>query len=179
VSVRLFVALDLPLLARRALARFRDEAADAAVWRPVTDDALHVTLAFLGHRPEEDVAAAETVLAGLPAAAPALRLGGALLLPPRRARVLCAVVEDLDGALAALQAAASDGLAAAGLYTPERRPFRPHATVARLRSGARPPRSVGAAPDPVTLAGEAVTLYRSRLARQGARYEPLARRALG
>ncbi len=179
MSVRVFVALDLPPLARRALARFRDEAADAAVWRPVADDALHLTLAFLGHRPEGDIAAAEAVLAGLPGAAPALRLGGALLLPPRRARVLCAVVDDLDGDLAALQAAASDGLARAGLYIPERRPFRPHATVARLRAGARAPRSVDAAPEPARFAGAAVTLYRSRLGRQGARYEPLARRALG
>ena len=35
VSLRLFVALDLPEAARAALAAFRDEAADPAVWRPV------------------------------------------------------------------------------------------------------------------------------------------------
>jgi RNA 2',3'-cyclic 3'-phosphodiesterase len=179
VSVRLFVALDLPPAAREALARFRDAAADPAVWRPVGDDALHLTLAFLGHRPEDDVDAAGAVVAGLPGLAPPLRLAGAVLLPPRRARVLCAAVEDVEGALAALQAAASAGLQAAGLYTPERRPFRPHATVARLRAGARPPRSVAAAPDPVAFAGAAVTLYQSRLGRAGARYEPLTRRPLG
>jgi 2'-5' RNA ligase len=50
--------------------------------------------------------------------------------------------------------------------------------VARLRAGARAPREVAAAPDPVTFRGEAVTLYQSRLARSGARYEPLATQPL-
>jgi RNA 2',3'-cyclic 3'-phosphodiesterase len=178
MSVRLFVALDLPPEARAALARFRDAAADPAVWRPVGDDALHITLAFLGHRPEEEVAVVEELLAGLPGAAPPLALAGALLLPPRGARVLCAKVADPDGLLGALQAAASAALAGAGVYEPERRPFRAHATVARLRAGARAPRTVGVAPEPLAFAGAAVTLYRSTPARSGARYEPLARRLL-
>jgi 2'-5' RNA ligase len=177
-SFRLFVALDLPPDARAALARFRDAAADPGVWRPLDDDALHVTLAFLGRRPEADVAVVEGVLAALPGAAPPLVLTGALLLPPRRARVLCAAIADPGRVLERLQRAASDGLAAAGVYEPERRPFRAHATVARLRSGARPPARVDAAPEPVAFAGEAVTLYRSHLARTGARYEPLVRRPL-
>jgi len=178
VSIRLFVALDVPAGARTALAAFRDAAAAPEVWRPVADEALHVTLVFLGHRPEEDVEAAAAVIAGLPAAAPPLRIAGALLLPPRRARVLCAALADDEGMLAPLQAAASAGLEAAGLYIPERRPFRPHVTVARLRAGARAPREVTAAPDPVTFRGEAVTLYQSRLGRSGARYEPLATKPL-
>ena len=123
-----------------------------------------MTLAFLGHRPEEDVEAAAAVIAGLPPAAPPLRIAGALLLPPRRARVLCAALADDEGVLAALQAAASAGLETAGLYIPERRPFRPHVTVARLRAGARAPRQVTAVPDPMAFCGEAVTLYHSRLA---------------
>jgi len=178
VSVRLFVALDLPHAARHALARFRDAAAEPEVWRPVADEALHVTLAFLGHRPEEDIDTAAAVLAGLPACAPPLRLAGALLLPPRRARVLCAAIQDDEGVLAALQGAASAGLENAGIYTPERRPFRPHVTVARIRAGARAPREVAAAPEPLAFSGAAVTLYQSRLARSGARYEPLASREL-
>ena len=55
MKLRLFVALDLPAPARAALAAFRAAAADPAVWRPVPDEALHLTLAFLGHRPEADV----------------------------------------------------------------------------------------------------------------------------
>jgi 2'-5' RNA ligase len=173
VSVRLFVALDLPEAARAALARFRDSAADPAVWRPLADS-LHVTLAFLGHRPEEDVERVTAVLRDLEAwRPPELALGDGLLLPPRRARVLTVALADPAGVLGALQAEVSAGLAAAGLYEPEARPFRPHVTVARLRSGARPPRALDAAPEALAFTAGAVTLYRSRLGRGGAVYEPL------
>jgi 2'-5' RNA ligase len=176
--LRLFVALDLPAAARAALARFRDAAADPAVWRPLGEPSFHVTLAFLGHRPEADVALVGEVLAGLTArAAPSLALGDGLLLPPRRARVLTVALVD-DGALAELQAEVSAGLAAAGVYTPEARPFRPHVTVARIRPRARAPRAVDGAPEPVAFTARDVVLYRSRLARGGAAYEPLVTRRL-
>jgi 2'-5' RNA ligase len=84
-------------------------------------------------------------------------------------------VGDRDGTLASLQAAVSAGLVAAGVYEPERRPFRAHATVARLRSGRRAPRAVSAAPEPLAFRGEAVTLFRSRPGPGGARYDALVR----
>jgi 2'-5' RNA ligase len=181
VKLRLFVALDLPAPARAALAAFRAAAADPAIWRPLPDEALHLTLAFLGHRPEADVEAVADVLRGVPAEAPRLALGRALALPPRRPRVLTAEIADPDGTLATLQSAVSRELAARGLYEPETRPYRPHATVARLRPGARAPRETGSdpvsrpGPEPLEFHGEALTLYQSRLRRDGARYEPLAR----
>jgi 2'-5' RNA ligase len=176
--LRLFVALDLPAEARAALTRFRDAAAHPAVWRPLDDGSFHVTLAFLGHRPEGDVALVGEVLAGLTdRAALPLALGDGLLLPPRRARVLTVALTD-DGALAELQSEVSAGLAAAGVYTPEARPFRPHVTVARIRPRARAPRAVDATPEPVAFTAREVVLYRSRLARGGAAYEPLVTRRL-
>jgi RNA 2',3'-cyclic 3'-phosphodiesterase len=176
---RLFVALDLPAAARAALAEFRGRA-DPHVWRPVADEALHVTLAFLGHLPEGSSQPAGTVVRACAGPATDLSLGSALPLPPRRPRVLTVEVEDRAGELAALQERLSEALSEAGLYEPERRAFRPHATVARLRAGERAPRELGmGAPDPVAFDGEAVTLYRSRLSRSGARYEPLERVALG
>ena len=90
-ALRLFVALELPEAARAALVAFRDAAADPDVWRPVADEALHLTLAFLGRRPAGDVTIVSSVLHEAAEAAPRLVLGDALLLPPRRARVLCAV----------------------------------------------------------------------------------------
>ena len=117
MSVRLFVAADLPAACARELAAFRD-AADPAVWRPVADDALHITLAFLGHRPEGDAAVAAGVLDAAAGPAPRLAVAGALLLPPRRGRVLCAAIADHDGTLAALQARVSEGLEAAGSTRP-------------------------------------------------------------
>ena len=177
--VRLFVALDLPAAAVGALARFRDAAADPAVWRPLDEARFHVTLAFLGHRPEADVAGVAEVLAALePRDPPALALGDGLLLPPRRARVLTVALEDAAGAVSSLQSEVSGGLAAAGLYTPEARPFRPHVTVARIRPGARAPRAVDAQPDPIAFTAGDVVLYRSHVRRGGATYEPLATRRL-
>jgi 2'-5' RNA ligase len=178
VKLRLFVALDLPAPARAALAAFREAAADPEVWRPVPDEALHLTLVFLGHRPQSDVERIAAVLRAAPAHAPRLALGRALALPPKRPRVLTAEVDDPHGSLRALQAAVSQDLAARRLYTPEERPYRPHATVARLRVGGdRVKAGRAPLPDPQALEfrGEALTLYRSQLRREGgARYEALA-----
>jgi RNA 2',3'-cyclic 3'-phosphodiesterase len=176
---RLFVALELPGAARAVLAGFRDRA-DPRVWRPVPDEALHITLVFLGHRPPGVSERVGEVVRAAAGPAADLALGAALLLPPRRPRVLCAEVHDGSGALAALQARLAEALSAAGLHEPERRAYRPHATVARLRAGERVPRSQRIeGPEPVAFDGEAVTLYRSLLSRSGARYEPLLRVALG
>jgi RNA 2',3'-cyclic 3'-phosphodiesterase len=168
--VRLFVALDLPDAVREALAALTP---DGEVWRPVKRDALHVTLAFLGSRDESDVDLIKPLIA--PSPAPPLALGKILLLPPRRARVLTVELEDPTGALIALQSRLSAGLEAAGVYTPEKRPFRPHVTIARLRPRVRPPREAALEVEPLEFAGEAVTLYVSRLHPSGARYEALAR----
>ena len=157
--LRLFVALELPAAARDALVAFRDQA-DPETWRPVRADALHLTLAFLGSRPATDIPAIDEVLYANAGPAPRLALAGAVLLPPRRARVLCAALDDPDSTLADL------------------RPFRAHATVARLRPRARPPRSIEATPEPLEFRGEALTLFVSRLHPHGARYEPLAQHRL-
>jgi 2'-5' RNA ligase len=175
-ALRLFVALELPEATREALAALRP---DPEIWRPVAPQSLHVTLAFLGSRPQEDVALIEPVVAaeaGGPA--PPLSLGDVLLLPPRRARVLTVAVEDHDGTLAALEARVSGALAAACVYTPEKRPFRPHVTVARLRPRMRAARDAPLTLDRPRFRGEAVTLYVSHLHPSGARYEALSRASL-
>ena len=177
MTLRLFVALDLPDLVKDTLA---DLEVDADTWRPVTREALHVTLAFLGARPPTDVGAIEPIIAAEASTpAPQLAIGAILLLPPRRARVLTVALEDPDGTLAELQARVSAGLEAAGVYTPEKRPFRAHVTIARLRPRVRPPRTAALKePEPLAFAGRAVTLYVSRLHPSGAHYEPLATASL-
>jgi 2'-5' RNA ligase len=174
-GVRLFAALELPPEAVHALGRFAEAAADPELWRLVPAQALHVTLAFMGTRDAEAVRTAGAALRAAAGEAPQLELAGALLLPPRRPRVLSATVADPGGTLAALQERVARGLAGAGLYEPEARPFRPHVTVARLRPRARAPRAVAAVPEPVAFTGTALTLFASRLHPSGARYEPLER----
>ena len=176
--VRLFAALELPPEALAALEAFRDRAADPEVWRPLPGESLHVTLAFLGHHPEEQIdaiaAAALSRVRGLPPA----RLEPVAVdpVPPGRPRLLA--LDDLDEELGALQDRVSAGLAATGAYAPEVRPFRPHVTVGRLRRGVAAPRVVDVVPEPVAFHGSALTLFASRLSPGGARYEALVRMPL-
>lgn len=179
--LRLFVALDLPQDVVEALVAWRSGVMSLFCGlRPVADDALHATLCFLGSLPVGEVKeiadACEAALGG--ASGPELGLEAALWLPPRRPRVVGVRLGDSLGALARIQAAVSTALSHGGWYTPEKRPFLPHVTVARVaaRAGIRPT-ELPALPR-LTFTAPSVTLYRSRLQRSGARYEPLARTGL-
>jgi 2'-5' RNA ligase len=178
----MFVALDLPSQARSALAAWRDALVeDRRDLRPVRAEALHVTLVFLGW---QDESAAEAIAAAAFSAAPAgaaeLRAGAVTPLPPRDPRLFALDLEDAGGRAGALQAGVSDAQAAGGWYTPEKRPFWPHLTLARVKRGER---RVAALPGDLTPPAEPfeareLTLYRSTLRPQGALYEPLARTTL-
>jgi RNA 2',3'-cyclic 3'-phosphodiesterase len=180
VSARLFAALELPADVRGALGSFgRAAAEDDFALRAVGDDALHVTLAFLGHRPLDDIApASAAVRSAVDGPVAALSLGEPLWLAPRRPHVLTVEVVDGDGALIALQERVVAALVDAVGYEPDRRRFRPHVTVARVRHGAAPRRRGLPEAPRAAFAGEAVVLYRSWLGGGPARYEPLERVAL-
>jgi 2'-5' RNA ligase len=183
VSARLFAAVDLPVDVRAQLAAFGQACATAdPALRAVGEGALHVTLSFLGHRPLTDVdAAVDAVRSAVPGSAQPvpLELGEPVWLSPRRPQVLTVALTDVDGALARLQHEVADRLASALDWPPERRAFRPHVTVARVRSRAKPRRR-GLAPAPrAAFAARALTLYRSHLGGGPARYEALARVPLG
>jgi len=175
-TARLFVALELPAFAREALAAWgaRRAGADPAL-RALREDALHLTLWFLGSRPQGEVAAIGAAVARCAGPAPLLSLEGAEWLPRSRPRVLAVGVEDRDGALGGLQERVAQALAAGGRRRPEGRRFHPHVTVARVRRGERPRRAGPRAPALEGLRCDAVTLFRSRLGGGPARYEALAR----
>jgi 2'-5' RNA ligase len=174
-QARLFAALDLPEPVRDTLAGWaRDVVGDREELRLLTPESLHVTLCFLGGRPEADVARIGELVAACAGPVGGLALGEALWFAPRRPRVLAAGVVDSDGSLAALQGRVADALAAGAGFEPEARPYRPHVTVARVRGGARVyPEALE--PPPLGFDGAAVTLYRSHPGRGGARYEPVSR----
>jgi 2'-5' RNA ligase len=178
VTARLFAALELPAAVRAQLAAFGHAAAERdPALRAVGDDALHVTLAFLGHRDVGDLGPAGEAVRGVRRAAVPLALGDPLWLAPRRPHVLTVALDDLDGTLAVLRAEVVERLAAALEWEAESRPFRPHVTVARVRRGVRVRRELPDAPT-AAFAGEAVTLFRSHLGRGPARYEALERVSL-
>jgi 2'-5' RNA ligase len=175
--VRLFVALELSSEVRAALAGWGAVVAAECDGRAVDVAGLHVTLCFLGSHEAARIdafAAALNAAAGLPAVT--LRAGAVLCLPPRRPRVVALGLGDADG-FADVHAAVAGGLAATGAFEPEARPFLPHVTVVRIRTGMRGGRRVRpeALPPPPEVAGvgEAVTLFRSHLGPGGSRYEAL------
>ncbi|HEV8153403.1 MAG TPA: RNA 2',3'-cyclic phosphodiesterase [Solirubrobacteraceae bacterium] len=184
MSARLFIAADLPGAVREALADYgRSAAASDAALRAVGPGALHVTLAFLGHRALGEIEPLVGVVREAAAGreAPALSLSETLWLSPRRPSVLAVRLEDPSGGLAAIQAAAAERAANAVGFEAERRAFLPHVTVARVRRG-HPPRRGGlpGLPGVDGFRAEAVTLYRSHLGGRGpARYEVVERVTLG
>ena len=172
------MALDLPPDARAALARWRDVLiAPRDDLRPVTEEALHVTLAFLGYRPEmEVVAIVEAIEAAVQerGTSPVLAPGEVKPVPPRRPRLFALDLEDQDGACVRLQQAVSDALEAERFYKPEKRPFWPHVTLARVKRNQRAAPLPANPPPLEPFRAPQVTLYRSILRPQGARYEALA-----
>lgn len=179
----MFVALDLSEPARGELAAWcAGLFADRSDLRPVPADHLHVTLAFLGW--QDEAAAGAIAEAAMAAAAglsrPRLTPGEPRAVPDRRPRLFALDLVDEAGRATALQAAASDALEQAGVYRPERRPWWPHITIARVKRGARRVEPLAADPPPLgPIEPGELTLYRSTLRPQGALYEPLARVALG
>jgi 2'-5' RNA ligase len=177
---RLFLALDLPEHARASLVSWRDALLDGrGDLRPVRPEALHVTLVFLGWQDESAAAKiAEAAFGALPGGArPRLTPAAVRPLPPRDPRLFALELEDEDGHAGALQAAASAALEAGGWYRPEKRPFWPHLTLARVKRGERrvPPLPDDPPPPREPFEAPVVTLYRSTLRPQGSLYEPLAR----
>ena len=88
MSARLFAALELPADVRAGLVAFgREAAAHDRALRPAREDALHLTLAFLGHRALDEVdPAREAVRSVAGSPAPVLSLADPLSRRIARAR---------------------------------------------------------------------------------------------
>jgi len=140
----------------------------------VPAESLHVTLAFLGHRPAGEVSA---ILEELRAASAAARPAELRPLRYRETRsVGMIVLEDLGGAATALADDLHGRLERLGISRRENRPWLPHVTVLRRpeRGGDRPEIANTCSIHVVRSA-----LYRSSLAAGGARYDALETAALG
>ena len=179
---RLFVALDLPDDLREGIVAWGREALADPALRPVAPESLHITLAFLGYRPEKEIEGIAAMVRERVGPAPWVELLDPEQRPPRgRARLYA--LPALSPGAEALQEGVAQGLAAEGFYEHEKRPFWPHVTVARVRPegrGSRRPAVVASPPGKLPEGmSEAricrrMTLYRSELQPTGARYVPLA-----
>jgi 2'-5' RNA ligase len=187
-SLRLFCAVELPGEVREAVAahasRLRRDFPDArASWaRP---EGLHITLKFVG---EVEAARAEALSRAAEAAAEGfapfrLSIEESGTFPPRgAARVLWLGVKDASGQLARLQRRLEQECDSAG-FPREPRAFKPHLTLARLRT----PKDAHALSEahrhtpfgPYHFGASELLVIRSELGPGGSRYTPLSRHALG
>ncbi len=170
---RLFVALELDAEVRAALADWADAAAPAQM-RRVPADNIHVTLAFLGARPDDEVETVARVIREVARHAGKLVIGDPIWLPVRRPGVL-AVELRAGPRLAELHASLVERLVAEIGFKPEQRALRPHVTVARVRRGERLQAVRPATPPALAFEPSALVLYRSHTDAGGARYEALER----
>jgi RNA 2',3'-cyclic 3'-phosphodiesterase len=171
--MRLFLALRLP-----------DDVLDAFVaWqsaslrgvRVVPREHLHLTLAFLGHRPAVEL---EPIVGALRAAAAGasadLRLAVERYRETRSVAMI--VLADVGGGATALAEDVQRRLEQLGVYRREGRPWLPHVTVARFRER---PRLRLDPPSMRTFVPSDAAAYLSRLHPDGARYDVLETVALG
>jgi RNA 2',3'-cyclic 3'-phosphodiesterase len=171
--LRLFLALRLPEDVLDGIEAW--QAVHLRGVRAVPRDNLHVTLAFLGHRPAAELDAIVGELRQAAAAAPAdLRLAPSRYRETRSVAML--VFEDVGGGATALAADLHARLERIGVYRREARPWLPHVTVARFRE--RPglrlePPALG------TYVPSDAAAFLSRLRPAGAEYEVVAAVALG
>ncbi len=193
-TARLFVAVDPPVEVCEQLVAWAKVAVrslglrkgSAGPVRVLDAELLHVTLCFLGERPVGEIEAIVGALAECARVVGRLEIGAPLWLPPRRPRALAVEVRDEDGvdpgeSLAMLQGALCGALARACGYREERRRFRAHVTLARLREDRRHGPGLGRELPPtpaLSFSPGAVILYRSWLSPAGASYEALAERTL-
>jgi len=207
-TARLFVAIDPPpetcarlaAWARTVAARGRAAGSSRGGLRLLDAESMHLTLCFLGNRPVGEIDALAAALGSCSEHACELSVGAPLWLPPRRPRTLAVEIHDRDGELARLQERLTAELASASDWQPERRRFRAHVSLARVRGGAGAGRDLkGADPDGrasqgigrpardhvgdlhslpptprLSFSADALILYRSWLASEGASYEALA-----
>jgi RNA 2',3'-cyclic 3'-phosphodiesterase len=179
---RLFVALELPEAVRAGIAAWGRKALDDPALRPVAPQSLHITLAFLGWTAEKEIPRLAEIVAASGGPAPTIELGDPAPRPQRGRPRLFALPAASPGTID-LQAGLQERLVAARLYKPEKRPFWPHVTVARVRReerGSKRPARVARPPKALpkdlsrAFCGVRMTLYRSELQPQGAQYTPLA-----
>jgi 2'-5' RNA ligase len=172
--IRLFCGLQLADETVACLAAWQEAAGLEAAGRVVPPGNLHVTLAFLGHRPAHEVAAISAELRAAAAAAGPIELAvhGYRETPS----VGMVTLEDRGGEGARLADGVQQRLEGLGVYRRETRKWLPHITVLRFREPA------GLAPEPTNMCSIHVVraaLYRSVLGGGKARYEVLETAVLG
>ena len=192
-TVRVFVALDLPDLAKAVLRQTVQELGNLlpSGVRWVDPAGIHLTLKFLGDvdsgRVDLLLAAMDKAAGGFQCCSFPLSLSGLGVFPnTREPRVLWAGVEGDLEALGRLQVLMDEALSEVG-FARERRPFRPHLTLGRVRDQVSQTerKRIGEVMRTARLAGDhcweaqEIHLVRSTLTPGGAIYDSVGVKPLG
>ena len=171
--LRLFVGFPLPAAAAAAIGRWQGRL-PSTMGRLVPEENLHLTVAFLGHRPAGEVPAVVEVLREAASAARSIALS------PRRYRetrsVGMLVFDDPQDAATRVAERVQKRLERLGVYRREARPWLPHVTVVRFRER---PRLAPDVPQFGPVSPSDLALYHSALRSTGAQYEIVESVALG
>jgi 2'-5' RNA ligase len=169
---RLFCALRLPEHVLDAVCDW--QAAHILDGRVVPREHLHITLAFLGHRPVEEL---DSILAAMREAAAAAR---SIRVVPERYRETRSVgmlaLSDLEGTALRLARDLFGRLERLRVYQREKRLWLPHVTVVRFRER---PRLKPPLPELGEFSPSDAAVYLSELRPTGARYVVVESFALG
>lgn len=189
--MRIFVGLDIQSGIRQRISEFMTEMQELAPdVRWVTPESLHVTLKFIGEKPDQDVAGVQNKLGEIAASGFNIAFRGSGFFPtPRSARVFWVGIE-APPSLSELAGQIDAALAEVGIPK-ENRAFSPHLTLARAGSGVptrtktdkpnhrftRLQQKLAQLPTPDfgTMAAREFFLYRSQFSSQGSRYTKIAR----
>jgi 2'-5' RNA ligase len=161
--LRLFCALRLPEAVLETLVQWQEN--ELRDGRIVPREHLHVTLAFLGHRPKGELPDIAAALRESAAAADPIRLVPERYRETRSVGML--VLKDLAGSATRMAEDLFGRLETLGVYERERRSWLPHVTVLRFR---RPPRLKPSLPELGKFAPSDAAAYLSQLGPKGAQY---------
>ena len=190
--MRIFVAIDIDDAIRNRVARFLDGVAGFAPdARWVRPESLHVTLKFIGEKPEEEIDKIKQALETIAASAFDVSFYGYGFFPSARSpRVFWIGIEG-GPKLAALAVSVDEMLARLDIAK-EEHAYTPHLTLARGAGGSGSPRrlkhdhpnsgfqrlqeKLAALPAPEfgTMTAREFFLYRSQLSPGGSKYTKLA-----
>ena len=194
--MRLFFALDIDDAVRARILRFvedvRNFAPDA---RWMKEESLHVTLKFIGERPDAAVEQIKAAVGTISSATSELNFRGYGFFPTAKSARVFWIGMETGPQLAALAATMDDQLAPLGIPKDERA-FNPHLTLARGPGGSGVPHrqkgdgpkrtfqrlqeklSALPAPEFGSMTPREFFLYQSQLSPKGSKYTKLARFAL-
>jgi len=164
---RVFIAISIPSRAKQALRRHsRRWHSEKPSWVAVQN--YHITLAFLGTLDESQLAGLGSALPSLADTLPSsLSVREIAPFPRRQGTILAALIE-ADRPLLFLHQQVNVLLKQQGLPTDGRRPFRPHITLARSKTGWKGPEKSRSAA--LSIEPQHLGIYAGHQGSQGYRY---------